>query len=196
MLVREAITMVVAFALTIAVVVAAAASTTSAALTTTTSPPRYSQYYPRTYVARRITSPLIIDGNLSKVEWQQTPWSDAFDDIRGPDDVPSEDDRPPPSCLTRVKMVWDDDFLYIGALLQADADHPVVASFTHRNDPIFQHDSDFEVFVDPTTSTHNYKEFEVNAYNTVWNLLLDKPYSDGGQEHSGTDCPTRRTVVL
>ena len=32
---------------------------------------------------------------------------------------------------------------------------------------------------------HNYKELEVNALNTVWNLLLDKPYQDGGQEHSG-----------
>jgi hypothetical protein len=46
-------------------------------------------------------------------------------------------------------------------------------------------DSDFEVFVDPTGSHHNYKELEINALNTVWNLCLDKPYTDHGHEHSG-----------
>ena len=149
-----------------------------------TSVPHYLQYYPRTYVAPRIHSPLTIDGNLTKPAWEEVPWSDLFDDIRGTDDAPPED-RPPLSCATRIKMLHDDEYLYIGALLHADADHPVVTSFTDRNDPIFQRDSDFEVFIDPTMTTHNYKEFEVNAYNTVWNLLLDKSYIDGGKEHSG-----------
>ena len=131
-----------------------------------------------------ISTPIIIDGNLSKPVWQNAPWSDLFDDIRGPNDAP-QDDRPPSSCETRFKMIYDENFLYIGALLHADSDHPVVTTFTKRNEPIFQQDSDFEVFIDPTSTTHNYKEFEVNAFNTVWNLVLDKPYIDGGQEHSG-----------
>ena len=151
---------------------------------TGSSVPLYTQYYPRTYVVPRISTPIIIDGNLTKPAWQKAPWSDLFDDIRGPNDAPQQD-RPPESCATRIKMLHDDNYLYIGALLHADADHPVVTSFMDRNDPIFQRDSDFEVFLDPTLTTHNYKEFEVNAYNTVWNLLLDKSYIDGGQEHSG-----------
>ena len=159
-------------------------SSSSSSSSVASSAPLYTQYYPRTYVAPRITSPIVIDGNLSKPIWQQVPWSDLFDDIRGPNDAPPED-RPPLSCGTRIKMLHDDTYLYIGALLHADPDHPVVASFTDRNDPIFQRDSDFEVFIDPTSTTHQYKEFEVNAYNTVWNLLLDKSYMDGGQEHSG-----------
>ena len=61
----------------------------------------------------------------------------------------------------------------------------VEAHFTERNSPIFQKDSDFEVFVDPLGSCHGYKEYEVNALNTVWNLMLDRPYGDGGVEHSG-----------
>ena len=150
-------------------------------------PPLYTQYYPRTYVAPYLAAAplsMTIDGNLSKLEWQQAPWSNLFDDIRGVDDSPT-DERPPSTCTTRIKMMWDDKYLYIGALLEADADHPVVTSFRNRNDPIFQQDSDFEVFIDPFVTNHDYKEFEVNAYNTIWNLMLDEPYDDGGVEHSG-----------
>lgn len=37
-----------------------------------------------------------------------------------------------------------------------------------------------QVFVDPDGDTHYYKELEVNAYNTQWNLLMVKPYLNGG----------------
>lgn len=72
---------------------------------------------------------------------------------------------------------------YIAALIESDFE--VVASFTERNAPIYQQDSDFECFVDPSGCCHQYKELEMNALNTVWNLLLDKPYADGGGEFSG-----------
>ena len=54
---------------------------------------------------------------------------------------------------------------------------------TERNSVVF-HDNDFEVFVDPDGSCHHYKEFEMNALNTTWNLLLDKPYRNKGHENS------------
>lgn len=150
------------------------------------STPSYADYYPRTYIAPQLIgdSIITIDGNLSKPVWQQAPWSDLFDDIRGVDDAPASE-RPPSTCSTKFKMLWGDTHLYIGALLEADAQHPVVTTFKDRNDPIYQQDSDFEVFIDPYGTNHNYKEYEVNAWNTVWNLMLDKPYADGGVEHSG-----------
>jgi hypothetical protein len=40
------------------------------------------------------------------------------------------------------------------------------------------------VFVDPAGSCANYKEFEMNALGADWNLLLDRPYGDGGLENS------------
>jgi len=61
----------------------------------------------------------------------------------------------------------------------------VVSSYTDRNSPIYQRDSDIEVFLDPLGCCHSYKELELNAFNTVWNLMLDKPYDDGGKEYSG-----------
>jgi hypothetical protein len=88
---------------------------------------------------------------------------------------------------TRFKALYDDDYLYIAALLHPpDAfDLPTVATFTKRNSPIYQVDSDFEVFIDVFGTNFDYKELEVNALNTVWNLCLDKPYDNGGCEHSG-----------
>ena len=45
-------------------------------------------------------------------------------------------------------------------------------------------DNDFEVFISPDGSNHFYKEFEMNARGATWNLVLNKPYSDGGYENS------------
>ena len=46
------------------------------------------------------------------------------------------------------------------------------------------HDNDFEVFVDAPGTTHYYKEFEVNALNATWDLMLNRTYDDGGSENS------------
>jgi len=145
-------------------------------------------HYPKVFVAPRAPvgfSVDSIDGNLDKPCWQNVSWSDPFDDIRGPDDAPSSANKDRPTTKTRVKMMWDDSYLYIGALLEREPQMPTPATFTDRNSPIYQRDSDFEVFIDIPGSCHRYKEFEVNAINTVWNLMLDKPYMDGGHEHSG-----------
>jgi hypothetical protein len=142
--------------------------------------PHWDQY-PKIYVAPKISFPLL-DGNLSKDVWENVDFSDLFDDIRGAKDAPSND-RPNDYCRTRFKALWDDDYLYIGAILESDSE--TQAHFTKRNSPIYQRDSDFEVFVDPMGSNHNYKELEVNAINTIWNLMLNKPYDDGGDEYSG-----------
>lgn len=155
---------------------------------TTTQPPSPYQYHyslhPKIYVAPYTNVPIqTIDGDIDKPIWSQIPWSSNFDDIRGPIDVPNQNERPNSNCTTKFKMTWDDDYLYILALIESDFE--VRATFTERNEPIFQQDSDFEVFVDPLGSCHFYKELEVNALNTVWNLMLDKPYWDGGSEHSG-----------
>ena len=38
--------------------------------------------------------------------------------------------------------------------------------------------------MDADGSTHGYKELELNAANATWDLLLNKPYDDGGGENS------------
>lgn len=45
-------------------------------------------------------------------------------------------------------------------------------------------DNDYEVFINPDGSTHNYKEFEMNARGAWWDLALIAPYENGGYENS------------
>ena len=50
-----------------------------------------------------------------------------------------------------------------------------------QHDAIIYYDNDFEVFIAPNNDTHHYFEIEVNAYNTIMDLFMPKPYRNGGQ---------------
>jgi hypothetical protein len=144
--------------------------------------------YPLQYEVSRAPSSLpkiIIDGDLTKECWKKVPWSDDFGDIQGPD-------KPPPTIViprTRFKAMYDDEYLYIGGELYPAPNRTTEAHCTERNQVIYQTDSDFEVFIDVYGTNHMYKELEINARNIVWNLMLDKPYRDGGHEHSARVAP-------
>ncbi|EQC33221.1 hypothetical protein SDRG_09205 [Saprolegnia diclina VS20] len=130
--------------------------------------------YPRRYAVQHLDGAVLdVDGQLDDAGWANVPWSEPFVDIRG-------ETFAAPWFQTRIKMRYDDGFLYVGAHME---ETEVWANVTTRNEVIF-YDNDFEMFVDATGSTHNYKEFEMNAINTTWNLLLNKPYRDNGHENS------------
>ena len=74
-------------------------------------------------------------------------------------------------------MLWDENYFYFGAYME---ENHLWATLTERDAIIF-HDNDFEIFLDPDGDTHNYYELEVNAFNTIWDLLLLKPYRDQGR---------------
>ena len=130
------------------------------------------------YTALRTSGSLTIDGALDEPSWQQAPWTQAFVDIEG-------DVRPKPRFETRAKMLWDDQYFYVAAYLQ---ESDVWATLKNRDDIIFR-DNDFEVFIDPDWDTHNYYEYEVNAFATEWDLLLVKPYRDGAPAIHEWDIP-------
>ncbi|MHB8581055.1 MAG: carbohydrate-binding family 9-like protein [Ignavibacteriaceae bacterium] len=125
------------------------------------------KFSPREYVCYYISSPLKIDGELNEPEWKKAAWTKDFVDIEG-------SSKPIPRFKTRVKMLWDNTYFYVGAELQ---EPEVWATLTQR-DAIIYHDNDFEVFIDPDGDTQRYSEFEMNALNTVFDLLLTKPYRD------------------
>ena len=132
-------------------------------------------YLPR-YICYRTETPLHIDGKLEEPIWSQAGWTADFSDIEG-------DKKSKPYLRTRAKMLWDDQFLYIGAELE---EPHVWATFTERESIIF-HENNFEVFIDPDGDTHQYYELEINALGTVWDLMLVKPYRDGGPAVSAWD---------
>ena len=131
---------------------------------------------PKQYICYKTISPINIDGILDEESWAKAPWTDYFEDIEG-------DLKPKPLFKTRAKILWDETCLYISAELE---DPHIWATLIQRDTVIF-YDNDFEVFIDPDGDTHNYYEFEMNAYGTEWDLLLSKPYRDGGPAINGWD---------
>jgi len=119
---------------------------------------------PRGYVCQRASGAIVIDGKIDDSAWKDAEWSADFVDIEGAA-------KPAPRFRTRMKMLWDDEYLYIAAEL---LEPHVCATITKKNAVIF-YDNDFEVFIDPDGDNHNYHEFEMNALNTIWELDLVKP---------------------
>ena len=139
---------------------------------------------PRRYTAFQAAGPLVVDGSLDEPSWRHAPRTGLFVDIEG-------DRNPAPRLRTRARMLWDEDFFYVAAVLE---EPEVWATLTERDAVIFQ-DNDFEVFIDPDWDTHNYFEYEVNAFGTEWDLLLVRPYRDGGPPVHAWDLPGLRTGI-
>ncbi len=131
---------------------------------------------PLHYVCYKAASPLTIDGLINEPDWNNVPWSEYFGDIEG-------SLKPQPLYKTRMKMLWDDKFLYVAAELE---EPHVWAYLTERESVVF-YDNDFEVFIDPDGDTHHYLEYEMNALNTQWDLLLLKPYRDDVKQNVAID---------
>ena len=147
---------------------------------------KYERYLcdPRTYVCYRTEGALKIDGKLDESSWQKAKFTEDFEDISGKGFAT-------PKYKTNAKMLWDDDNLYVGAVLE---EPNIVANLTQR-DTIIYYDNDFEVFIDPDSDGHNYFEIEVNARNVLFDLILDKPYRVGGDFLLQWDCPGIQSAI-
>ncbi len=139
---------------------------------------------PRGYVCLKAAAAPVIDGKLDDDAWNAATWSDDFVDIEG-------DRKPKPAHRTRMKMLWDDKALYIAAELE----EPHIWATLTEHDAVIFHDPDFEVFIDPDGDNHLYGELELNAKNTTWDLLLSKPYRDGGRALNGWEIIGLKTAV-
>ncbi len=139
---------------------------------------------PRGYVCVKAAKPIVLDGRLDDEAWQDAPWTDDFVDIEG-------DRKPRPRFRTRAKMLWDDRAFYIAAELT----EPHVWGTLKAHDSVIFQDNDFEIFLDPDGDNHEYGEIEINALNTEWDLLLKKPYRDGGPALNEWEVPGLKSAV-
>jgi hypothetical protein len=142
------------------------------------------QYDVRQYECHKTKYQPKIDGRLNDRAWRSAAWTTDFIDIEGLG-------KPKPRFRTRAKMLWDDEYFYIAAELR----EPHVWGTLMVHDSVIFHDNDFEVFIDPDGDTLNYYEFEMNALNTGWDLLLDKPYRFGGKANNAWEIPGLKTAV-
>lgn len=120
---------------------------------------------------RKTAEKIIIDGSFDESAWSITEWIDDFEDIRGGGF---------PKYKTQVKILWDNDFLYLAVKF----DEPNICAKIDENEQQIYLDNAFELFIDPDCDGRNYYEFEINANGATWDLQMDKPYRDGGNYNS------------
>ncbi len=143
------------------------------------------EFCPPRYVCYRAPGEVTIDGRIDSTEWAGVPWTADFVDIQGKN-------RPEvPRHRCRARLMWDDRYLYIAAEME---EPHLWATLTERESVIFL-DNDFEVFLDVTGTTHHYMEFEVNALGTEWDLMLTRPYRDGGMPLNAWNMNGMRSAV-
>ena len=123
---------------------------------------------PEHYIVTKTQDTLVIDGLANEGSWKNASFSDDFMDIEG---------VKIPKFNTKIKMLWDDDYLYV----YSEMEEPHIWGNLKQRDTIIYYNNDFEVFVDPSGDGKNYGEIEINALNTVWDLFLNKPYKLGGK---------------
>ena len=139
---------------------------------------------PLGYVCYRTAGLLKIDGKLNEASWKSAESTAPFVDISG-------EGFAKPIYNTAAKMLWDDEYLYIGATLQ----EPDIKARLTQRDTIIYHDNDFEVFLDPDGDGHQYFEIETNARGVIFDLMLDRPYRSGGNFFIQWDCPGLKTAI-
>lgn len=140
---------------------------------------------PRVYHAIKTFSPITIDGNAKEEEWLKAKWSDEFIDIEG-------DIRPKPAFSTKMKMIWDEQYLYVFAKLE---EPDLWGTLTKRDAIIFQ-DHDFEIFIDPDNDTNEYTEIEINALGTIMDLFMTRSYKKGGPMDMNWDVKDLQSAVM
>jgi hypothetical protein len=138
----------------------------------------------RTYDAAKTTGPVTVDGILDDPDWVTAPWTEEFADILG-------DGAPAPPLSTRAKLLWDQEYLYVGAELE---EPHLWASLVDRDAIIYQ-DDDFEVFLDPDGDGLGYFEIEINAAGAVLDLRMNRPYNKGGKAEIGWNVPALQARV-
>ncbi len=137
---------------------------------------------PKSYLVPKAKEALIIDGVANESAWKNASFTDPFIDIEG---VKS------PKYLTQAKMLWDENYLYV----YADMEEPHIWGYLKQRDTIIFYNNDFEVFIAPSGTTYNYGEIEINSLDTVWDLLLNRPYRDGGKANNHWNLDELKSAV-
>jgi Domain of unknown function (DUF5916)/Carbohydrate family 9 binding domain-like len=129
-----------------------------------TEPPR------PTIVCVRTASPIAVDGNLDEPAWQSAR---AVTEFRQLDPVEGAD----PSQRTEVRILHDDDALYIGAILHDTAPDSIIARLTRRDVSIPA--DRFSVYLDPFHDRRSGFYFSINAAGTIYDgTLLNDDWDD------------------
>lgn len=114
------------------------------------------------YRAVRAATPPVVDGDLSDPVWQDAPEITGFT-ARDPNEGQPATDQ------TRVKVVYDDDAIYFGAVMEdAKAATPLLA----RRDSDLNNGDYIRISIDSQQDRLNGAAFVVNASNVQMDMIL------------------------
>lgn len=119
------------------------------------------------YIAKKISTDILIDGNIQKPIWQKAQWSPRFVDmVTGHAGMYN----------TQAAVLWNETYLYIAF----DAEEPFVEAKQTERDSIVFLENDLEVLIDGGDC---YYELEVNAANTIYEVFFiwKDAYKKGGK---------------
>jgi len=99
------------------------------------------------HAARRTGPPIVVDGRMDEPAWQAAPLEDNFTQV-------NPDEGKPASVHTAFRVLWDDDYLYFGAVCDDPASPTATLS---RRDRYVEGDSvqfDLDTTLDRRTAYH------------------------------------------
>lgn len=129
------------------------------------------------FQAKRIDGKQVIklDGQLDEKVWQQAVPHDTFYQTQPTDQRPAH-------LKTEVRILFDDEALYVG-IKAYDSDPSSIRNSFSRRDRITIDQDFFALYIDPTSAHKSAQIFYVNARGTV----MDGIYSDAAGEDSSPD---------
>lgn len=141
-------------------------------------------HIPLQYAALKIADTITIDGTPDEKVWEKAKWTEDFTDIETGAFTGMK-------SRARCKMLWNDNYLYVYAEIN---EANLWATLTEHDREVFQ-DNALEIFICPNGNNFNYMEFQINGYETVWDLYLPKPYRNGGKGLTNWDIKGLKKAV-
>ena len=126
-----------------------------------------------TYKVKKASSALTIDGRLDESDWNKAKLTEKFVVYT---------DGSVAVLPTQAKMLWDNDYLYI-AFIMTDEDVWAEMKSWQPTDKCLCSEEVAEVFIDPDGDGNMYMEIEINPFETLMDLYLDKEYAKGGKDN-------------
>jgi Carbohydrate family 9 binding domain-like/Domain of unknown function (DUF5916) len=111
----------------------------------------------------RAMTPPVIDGKLDDAVWETAPLIDDFHQVR-------PTDGGAPSERTEVRLLFDDDYLYIGARLYDGEPDKITRNVMRHGNPLGQDDR-LAIVIDPFNTGRNGYRFETNANGVRHDML-------------------------
>jgi hypothetical protein len=110
---------------------------------------------PRRMVARRVDGPIVIDGNLDEAIWQEAEPAAEFVQVEPREGVPASE-------RTEVRLVFDDQAVYVGVVCFDSNPSGIITSDTSRDPNLGDQDS-FQMIFDTYHDRQNGFVFGTNS---------------------------------